>query len=430
MRAMEIPFLARARNATVGDVLRLYRDLLHREPESAQVVAEKQGWPIIDVAIAFAQSPEFLARARSATAEDVSRLEGVTNAGCLSKDLSRGKAKGVRRLSFVRKSIRVARGYSERERPVILMYHRVARLAHDPWQLAVSPERFVQQIEALVQLRRVVPLQWLAAKLSRGRLPRKVAAVTFDDGYSDVLADAKPVLDHFTCPATVFLASGAIGSRAFWWDELSRMVFEPRVLPPELVMEIAGRVHRWRCDSRPTGSVETAVFDDSPTASREEFLAAIWRLLRLLDPELRWELLTRLGTWAGIETESTCASRPLTEREVRRLSTPGFIDIGAHTVTHPVLPSLDDASRRFEINDSRRACEELIGGQIHTFAYPFGDFDEATVDYVRSAGFACACTTKPERLSIRSDLMLLPRLGIYDWEGSEFARRLDCSEGM
>jgi len=71
---MEIPFLARARNATVGDVLRLYRDLLHREPESAQVVAEKQGRPIIDVAIAFAQSPEYLARAQSATAEDVSRL--------------------------------------------------------------------------------------------------------------------------------------------------------------------------------------------------------------------------------------------------------------------------------------------------------------------------------------------------------------------
>src|SRR5215472_17196403 len=107
--------------------------------------------------------------------------------------------RALRRLS------RAARHLVERDRPVILMYHRVARLAHDPWQLAVWPERFAEQIEALMQLRRVVPLGWLAAQLTQGRVPKKVAALTFDDGYADLLANARPTLVQRGCPATVFL---------------------------------------------------------------------------------------------------------------------------------------------------------------------------------------------------------------------------------
>ena len=61
-----------------------------------------------------------------------------------------------------------ARHFVGRDRPIILMYHRVARLAHDPWQLAVSPDRFAEQIEALVQFRHVVPLHWLVAQLAQG----------------------------------------------------------------------------------------------------------------------------------------------------------------------------------------------------------------------------------------------------------------------
>lgn len=304
------------------------------------------------------------------------------------------------------------------------MYHRVARLAHDPWQLAVWPDRFAGQIEALVQLRRVVPLRWLAAELTQGRVPGKVAAITFDDGYADVLSEAKPVLDRCQCPATVFLVTGAIGStRAFWWDELSRIVFETPLLPTELEIEIAGRVHRWRTDGRLTGSQNDAA-GDGPAVAREQLHDELWGLLRPLEPELRWELVMRLCTWAGIEIDANSAHRPLTAEEVRRLTAPGFIDIGAHTVTHPVLPLLDEPDQRAEIEGSRAACEELIGQPIHTFAYPFGEFDDAAAACVRAAGFTCACTTNLGKVSTRSDPMRLPRFGVGNWTGAELASKL------
>ena len=304
------------------------------------------------------------------------------------------------------------------------MYHRVARVAHDPWQLAVWPERFTEQIEALMQLRRVVPLRWLAAELAQGRIPKKVAAVTFDDGYADILTEAKPILERQGCPATVFLVTGAIGkSCSFWWDELSRIVFETPLLPSELEIEIAGRAHRWRTDGQVRGSMRVGVEDDL-ARTREQLHYEIWQLLRPLESKPRRELLISLCTWAGIEIEAKSVHRPLAAEEVRDLAEPGFIDIGAHTVTHPALSLLDEANQRFEIEGSRAACEELIGEPIHTFAYPFGNFDDITTAYVRDSGFACACTTVPGRVSMRSDPMLLPRVAVGNFVGDDLVRRL------
>jgi peptidoglycan/xylan/chitin deacetylase (PgdA/CDA1 family) len=305
-----------------------------------------------------------------------------------------------------------------------MMYHRVARLAHDPWQLAVWPDRFAEQIEALVQVRRVVPLRWLVAELAHGRIPRKVAVVTFDDGYADVLAEARPILERHGCPATVFLVTGEIGkSCAFWWDELSRIVLETPVLPIELEVEIAGCVHRWQTDGRLRGLANNGV-GDGLARTRRQLHDELWRLLRPLEPRARQEVLMRLCSWAGTEIETDSAHRPLAAEEVRHLAEPGFIDIGAHTVTHPALSLLDEANQRSEIEGSRAACEELIGQPIHTFAYPFGDFDDAVAARVRDSGFACACTTLPRRVSMQSDSMLLPRFTVGNWAADDLARRL------
>jgi peptidoglycan/xylan/chitin deacetylase (PgdA/CDA1 family) len=324
----------------------------------------------------------------------------------------------------LRRVKRVVRRFIERERPIILMYHRVAQLTHDPWQLAVSPARFAEQIEALVQLRHVVPLRWLASELTQGRVPKKVAAVTFDDGYVDILTEAKPILERYACPATAFIVTGVIGNtHSFWWDELSRLVLETPFLPTELEIEIAGQIHRWQTDGRPAAPRGDAV-GDGLAVTRAQLHYELWRLLRPLEPEPRWELVVRLCAWGGIEIEANSAHRPLTVGEIQCLASPGFIDIGAHSVTHPVLPLLDERGQRAEIESSRAACEELIGEPIYTFAYPYGEFDAAAAGFVRNAGFACACTTSAGTISAKTEPMLLPRFQINDWPGADFARRL------
>ena len=202
--------------------------------------------------------------------------------------------------------------------------------------------------------------------------------MTFDDGYADVLSAARPVLD------------------------------------------IAGHPHGWRTG----GKLATDEGRDGPIVVREQLHDELWRLLRPLDPESRSDLIIRLCAWVGAEVGTKSMNRPLSAEEVHRLAAPGFNDIGAHTVTHPQLSLLDDAGQRGEIEGSRRACEELVGRPIDTFAYPFGDFNDSAAASVHECGFACACTASGGAVARRIHRMRLPRFGVGNWRGDDLARRL------
>ena len=68
-----------------------------------------------------------------------------------------------------------------RPRPVILMYHRVAIVPHDPWGLAVDPERFEEQIAYVKQHRTPMSMAQLVERLLSNILPANAVAVTFDE---------------------------------------------------------------------------------------------------------------------------------------------------------------------------------------------------------------------------------------------------------
>ncbi len=326
-------------------------------------------------------------------------------------------------LHSLRQFRRIVGRLRRREQPFILMYHRVASLACDPWQLAIRPRNFDAQIGALVHMRQVVPLRWLVRELVDGRIPYGTAAVTFDDGYADVLVEAKPVLERYGCPATMFLTTGAIGSvENFWWDELSHLLLESTVLPPALEIEIGGRMYGWPLENSPKDTVAKA--GTAEAYDREALHLALWKALRPLAPAARRRHLDTLARWAGSDLQPRLADRAIAAEDVRRLSEPGFIDIGAHSVTHPTMPSLDPAARQAELVESKRTCEQLTGVPADGFAYPFGDYDDACIASVRKAGFAFACSTKHAMLTKLSDTMRLPRLAVGDWEAEPFVNWL------
>src|SRR5687768_1775617 len=147
------------------------------------------------------------------------------------------RSRGMRRL---RPLARKLRRWTGRNRPAILLYHRVARIAHDPWALAVPPDLFAEQMEALSRTRRVVPLTRLAEELERGRARANWIAITFDDGYADLLHEAVPAMQSFDCPATMFVTTGALGGDGFWWDRLSEAVFRPERVATALALGAGG----------------------------------------------------------------------------------------------------------------------------------------------------------------------------------------------
>jgi peptidoglycan/xylan/chitin deacetylase (PgdA/CDA1 family) len=295
--------------------------------------------------------------------------------------------------------------------PVILMYHRVAPSTDDLWGIAVEPDRFAEQMEALKRVREVVPLEEVLAWMAHGRRSaRPLAAVTFDDGYHDALATALPILERFDCPATVYVATGPVGSGgAYWWDELVRIVMEAPSPRSPLRLTIEGRTIAWLA----AGDV----------GSRQRVCRQIRRRLRDLEPSEIDAQLDAICAWAGAERGARPLDRPMTPEEVGKLAG-SLVTIGAHTIHHPSLPTLSAAAQLAEMTESRRTCEAWTGQPTLHFAYPFGHYDRSSVQAARIAGFRSTCATTPGVVRPWTDPQRLPRITPGSMDGEALARLL------
>ena len=315
---------------------------------------------------------------------------------------------------------------------LILLYHRVAEVNSDPWRLCVSPRHFADHLEVLQKHGSYVRLQELVRKLKDRQLPRQVVAVTFDDGYADNLHTAKPLLERYDMPATIFITTGYIDQeREFWWDELDKLLLQASLLPKALHLSINGRTYRWNLGQAAHYNEEayqrhrywSAIGNNVPT-SRHSLYRSLYQLLQSLLADEREKVLDKLRLWAGTDSVVRPSHRSLSSTELLALSQGELVEIGTHTVTHPLLSTLSRVTQRDEIQQSKASLEEIIGRPVDGFAYPHGDFTTETVALIREAGFAYACSTLAEVIWQGSDLFQLTRIVIENWDGEEFAKRL------
>jgi peptidoglycan/xylan/chitin deacetylase (PgdA/CDA1 family) len=312
--------------------------------------------------------------------------------------------RGVRRIS--------------RAHGLILMYHRVADARLDPWSICVSPGNFREQMRALTAMADPVPLEDLPEALRRGRSQRPVVAVTFDDGYVDNLTTARPLLAEHDVPATVFVATGLIGSgRPYWWDRLADALLGVDVLPERIALSTLAGDFVWQ---------DRALSDSGAAGrqARQRLHMQLWSLLRLLADDHREAALEELERLPGISTSGDLSARPMDADELRQLAADGRVCIGAHTLTHPVLPALSREQKVRQVELCAAQCRDLVGETPRLFAYPYGDLDPETVDVVRAAGYTMACSTREDLVWQGDDPILLPRIAVGNWSGDAFRRRL------
>jgi peptidoglycan/xylan/chitin deacetylase (PgdA/CDA1 family) len=310
--------------------------------------------------------------------------------------------------------------------PLILMYHRIAQDALDPWKLCVSPHNFAAQMQVIRRHRQPMPLAELTRHLQQGHCPRGAIVVTFDDGYRDNLLAALPVLEAHDVPATVFCAAGFIGGdEPFWWDRLAALLLAPERLPATLALDVNG--WRWQKDLGPAvgyGAAERAsdrsATSDSP---RLTFYREVWSRLRPLTDGDRALALAAVAQWSA---GAAVAEAPiaLSHEQLRALAASPLIEIGAHSVTHAALPALAPQAQRDEIAHSKAQLEAMVGRPVLHFAYPFGDQSADTAALIRDAGFHSSCTTEHGAVRAGNDLFQLPRIAVGNCDGETLAASL------
>ena len=309
--------------------------------------------------------------------------------------------------------------------PVILMYHRVAQPPVDPWGLAVSPERFRDQLRTLKRKRQPLAMSDFAARLAGGVLPSDAVALTFDDGYLDNLEYAKPILEDEGVPATVLVTTGWLDSRKlFWWDALTRMILLRRepfagevTIEAETIAFDIGQAEEW--EPRKTWRSW-----DPPRSERERLYIRLWEKLQRLDDDARERHVAELSALLG-STEALDEDRVMTSEELARLPS-AIVHIGAHAVTHQPLTSMSADKRRREIAQSRDTCRAITPAPIDGFCYPHGDYDAETRAIVSELGFAWACTTESRGVADHSaDPYALPRIMAPDISGEALLRHIE-----
>jgi peptidoglycan/xylan/chitin deacetylase (PgdA/CDA1 family) len=293
----------------------------------------------------------------------------------------------------------------KRARLSIFIFHRVLP-SPDPMQPG-EPDaaRFEQIVRFVARHFHVLPFGEAARKLRAGQLPPAAACITFDDGYADNLGVAAPILARHGIPATFFVSTGFMDGGRMWNDTVIEAL--RRVPAGELDWDLFG-AGRW-----PINDV----------ASRIDACRATLAHLKPMEPTQRLQITTEIGQAAGLPSQSDLM---LTRAGVLQLRDMGM-EIGAHTVNHPILRSVSDRVAADEIGGSRETLAQWLGEAPRVFAYPNGvpgrDYTGRDVRLVRQAGFDVAASTAKGVATVDSHMLQLPRFTPWDQQMGRFALR-------
>ncbi|AWL10591.1 hypothetical protein HMF8227_00083 [Saliniradius amylolyticus] len=113
------------------------------------------------------------------------------------------------------------------EHGVILQYHHVSTSM--PASTSISPEDFERHMAYLDEHHQVIPLKVMVELLQDGQpLPPKAVAITFDDGYRNILDNGHPILKEYDFPYTIFINPALIGTshQQLDWKQVKAMAKE------------------------------------------------------------------------------------------------------------------------------------------------------------------------------------------------------------
>ena len=288
-----------------------------------------------------------------------------------------------------------------RSRLTILCYHGIVRSALPiPDYCFLDVKHFESQMHWLARNRfPVVPLSEALPDLLMGRLTEPTVALTFDDGYRNNLDVALPILQKFNFPATIFVATGFIGSLKTIWP--NRVLHALQSTAVEKVTwggrsfqlsRIAGR-------KKANKLLQARVKELAPAAP-DEAAAEIERLLHVPEnPDM------------GHDSPFAMMDRD----EIRRGADSGLLEFGAHSVTHPILSALDDERVRREVKQSVQAIRLMVPQPSPCFAYPNGrpvDFDSRCISHLKENDIPFAVSTVEGTNRPGADAYRLARRGI------------------
>lgn len=294
----------------------------------------------------------------------------------------------------------------KRARLSIVIYHRVLPqpdlLVGQKGDIA----SFDTHLKILTRNFNVLPLSKAVSMLKNNTLPSRAVSITFDDGYADNAEIALPILKKYSAVATFFVSAGVINGGRMWNDT------------------IIESIRRAQGNTLNLTQLGLGSYSIESLAERQEVLVILIEKLKYMPQEQRQEFVDKLCTLIAAKLPDNLM---MSSDQVRELHREGM-EIGAHTISHPILARIENPIAYNEIAGGKKMLEEIINAPVNLFAYPNGkpnkDYLLNHVKMIKKIGFDAAVSTAWGAAQAGDDIYQLPRFTPWDLNESFFVLRM------
>jgi len=307
---------------------------------------------------------------------------------------------------LIRQAMGLLSPAGERARLSVFIFHRVLPQPDPLFPDEPDAEQFDRIVSWISAWFEVLPLDAAVDALKAAKLPARAAVITFDDGYADNCTVAMPILLKHKVSATFFIATGYLDGGRMWNDTITE----------SLRQFASGQL-----------DLSTLGLGCHQTGSDEQKRRAIGEIIgqaKYLPPASRIEVTDEIARLTGARLPSDLM---MSSEQVRKMRAAGM-QIGAHTVSHPILAQTELSVAREEISRSKARLEQLLEEPVTLFAYPNGkpvaDYRLEHAGLIRDAGFNSAVSTAWGSADVATDPFQIPRYTPWQKTRLKFALQL------
>jgi len=264
----------------------------------------------------------------------------------------------------------------------ILTYHGIS-------PLALQKEAFEKQLQFISKNFDTFWVSEIPKLLEKGPGSKPQVVVTFDDGLKNHVVNAMPLLDKYGVKGTFYIPVSLVENQEMLWNHEMRCI-----------LMLLGN------DDLPEG---IGPFSENITIKSTE-VSTYLENLKALDIKDRKMIQDSLR-----KKKRTKEFRPWMLEEFQLMSVGDLtnlspmIEVGSHTLTHPILTSISDKQLITEIKESRYRLEKLIKKPVLSFCYPNGSYSEKVVKIVEQY-YSIAVSTNEGFVSSSNRMTTLNRI--------------------
>lgn len=302
----------------------------------------------------------------------------------------------------------------------ISMYHYTRDLKHSryPEIKGLDARLFREQIEFMKSNFNIVTMEQVIEAVSVGeKLPPRALLLTFDDGYLDNYNVAMPVLEEFGVQGSFFIPGKTFTTHQLLdVNKIHYILASANVY--HLVDDLKKEMDFYRGDEFQYVSTEE-LFSQYAIANRFDIKETVFikQMLQTVLPEkLRNIISSKLfAKYVGVTEEQLAYELYMSEEQIRTMKRHGMF-IGVHGYDHYWLANLPQEQMRNDIAKGLEALDEFIDRKQWVMNYPYGNYNNDVVEYIRDKGACLGLTTEVRLANIAKDNpMELPRLDCNDF---------------